>query len=56
MTTTAPATAPAQNTEQVEDGGHVDVLDAQDSRGGAWCTHQKVLPKVDLDDGTLVYR
>ncbi len=26
MTTTAPATAPAQNTEQVEDGGHVDVL------------------------------
>ena len=26
MTTTAPATAPAQNTKQVEDGGHVDVL------------------------------
>src|SRR5258705_11478424 len=26
MTTTAPATAPAQGTEEIQDAGHVDVL------------------------------
>lgn len=53
MTTTAPATAPAQNTEQVEDGGHVDVLIGTEQGDHEPWTH--MMPRADLD-GMLGYR
>jgi hypothetical protein len=51
--TTAPTTAPAQGTEEIQDAGHVDdpwthMIEHEQER--------EILPKADLDDGTLVYR
>src|SRR5580700_10174082 len=56
MTTTAPTTAPAQGTEEVQDAGHVDVLDAQDNRGGTWWTHRYPGVRSDSDLFTYGYR